>query len=417
MPKKDSAPKSKRDPKQPPEPSPRRRKKKPPLRKIMRKVFKVARRVLIGTAVLEFLAYRSGMTLIVSLTGSIAGAIFTAIKGDILKPSPTDKKSKKGGSLDSHLWVGLYNILNRIRKDDSYTLLFVLALYALTCTGLAKIHTVGHLLNMGQEIVEHLTDFEEQPVEDDGGTDETPPAPPEPEEPPEEDEPEEPPVEDTPEEPQPPAAVPSQYVALTDPDRHLTISSERSEELYYLGGEYAAPEDADDAKIYTKVSEYVLAQVSQRKEDEFRATDSTDAARALAYSASIKEMEMKDSDDLDIVIKGRKDAYDKAPGAEVAGLIAENYNGYGLAYHSIDGIEDTMEFYWANSIEWLHKKLTFSHSGAEIANILEQIGSRYHDLADHQIFAEKTENRERAGKLSEAYNTLAEYYRQENAEW
>lgn len=414
MPKENPAPTPTRNPEQPPKPSPRRRKKKSSLLQFIKNAHIVIGTIIIITLVLELFARLLGsVSLIVTSGLSIVGGAFAAFK-DIFKPDPEDEKPKRGDSLVICLKMGLRNILRRIARNATYILVIFVALCVLTSTALAAVHVMGHLT---KNLSDYLNNVEEQPVEDDGGTDETPPAPPEPEEPPEEDEPEEPPVEDTPEEPQPPAAVPSQYVALTDLDRHLTISSERSEELYYLGGEYAAPEDADDAKIYTKVSEYVLAQVSQRKEDEFRATDSTDAARALAYSASIKEMEMKDSDDLDIVIKGRKDAYDKAPGAEVAGLIAENYNGYGLAYHSIGGIEDTMEFYWANSIEWLHKKLTFSHSGAEIANILEQIGSRYHDLADHQIFAEKTENRERAGKLSEAYNTLAEYYRQENAEW
>lgn len=414
MPKENSAPKSKRDPKQPPEPSPQTQENKSPLLQFIKNAHIVIGTIIIITLALELFARLLGsVSLIVTSGLSLVGGAFAAFK-DIFKPDPKDKKPKRGDSFVTCLYMGLSNILRRIKRNANYIVVIFFALCVLTSTALAAVHAMGHLT---KNLSDYLNNVEEQPVEDDGGTDETPPAPPEPEEPPVEDEPEEPPVEDTPEEPQPPAAVPSQYVALTDPHRHLTISSERSEELYYLSGEYAAPEDADDAKIYTKVSEYVLAQVSQRKKDTFLATDSTDEARALAYSASIKEADMKDSDDLDIVIKDRKDAYDKAPGAELAGLIAENYNGYGLAYHGIDGIEDTKEFYWASSIEWLHKELTFSHSGAEIANILEQIGSRYHDLADHQIFAEKTNNRERAGQLSDAYNALAEYYRQENAEW
>lgn len=414
MPKENPAPTPTHNPEQPPKPSPRRRKKKSRLLQFIKNAHIVIGTIIICTLILELFARLLGsVSLIVTSSLSLVGGAFAAFK-DIFKPDPEDEKPKKGDNLVTCLKMGLSNILRRIARNATYILVIFVALCFLTSTALAAVHMMGRLT---KNLSDYLNNIEEQSVEDNGGTDETPPAPPEPEDPPEEDEPEEPPVEDAPEEPQSPAAVPSQYVALTDPNRHLTISSERSEELYYLSGEYAVPEDADEAKIYTKVSEHVLAQVSQRKKDKFLATNSTDEARALAYSASIKEAEMKDSDDLDIVIKDRQDAYDKAPGAKLADLIAENYNGYGLAYHGIDGIEDTMEFYWASSIEWLHKELTFSHSGAEIANILEQIGSRYHDLADHQIFAEKTENRARAGQLSDAYTALAKYYLQENAEW
>lgn len=417
MPKETSAPTPKCNSEQHPRSSSRgrKRKRKPPLRRKIQRVFRTAGYILIGTACLELFAYRMGsMALVASFVLSVVGFLCATIKGEIFKPSSEDKKPKKGDSLDIRLKMGWDNILNRIERSATYTLILFVALYTLTCTALATNHTVGHLLDMAQQIVEQLTDFEEPLVEDDGEIDEPFPTPPEPEEPPENSGAEESPGNITLEPPQSSDAIPSKYVAITDPDRHLTLSPERSGELYYLSGIYAA---ADDADIYTKVSKYVLTQVSQRQEDEFLASDSTAKVRALAYSASTKEANMEDSDDLDTVIADREAAYEEAPGAKLAKLIAENYNGYGLAYNGIDGIEDTVEFYWANSIEWLHKELAFSHSGEEIANILKQIGSRYHDLADHQTFMEKTQNRTRAGKLSDAYNTLSEYYRQENAEW
>lgn len=385
-----------------------KREKKSSLKVKIRNVLIFISVSLAGSCGLELLAHRLGVYLIFPAVLSFIGSLITAFKGEILKPNAKDEKPKEEDSLMERLAMGLRNILRRIKDNAIYTLIFVVTFYICTCTVLAVNHTVGRMLNTAQEIIDQLTDYEEQPDESAGIIDEPSTIPSDPAETLEEDGPEPAPEQTVP--------IPGTYVAVTEPNRYRTLSEERSGELYYFSGEYAVEEYEDDGDIYAKVSLYISSLVSQNQEDKFSQTKSTDPVRAIAYSASTGEASMKTTDDLDDVISKREVVYDKAPGAEIARLIAENYNGYGLAYHSINGYEETVESYWADSIEWFHKSLTFSNSGEEISKILNRIGMRYHDLADGQASREKETNKERAGKLSEAYFTLAKYYRQESTE-
>lgn len=354
--------------------------------------------LLLGSVVLELIASHVGnITLVITVAGPLLLGVVIAVSEDLFKPSEDDEKPEEDDGLFDRMAMGVRNIWYRIWTNTKLTLLFAGIAYLLGCTALATNHTGGRVLSAAKNTFDRLITYEETAA-DAGDTLHTSPN-----------------LSSIMEESDPEVSkvqssyvVPSQYVQLLEPDRILALSDAEREELYYFTGEYAVDKEGSEEAVYSEVSTRIAALVRQEREDEFNQTEENDKNRALAKKASDDEGEMETSEDLDEVIQNRKDVYEKVPGAEIAKLIAENYNGYSLAYYSIGGSKKTMEYYWNESLIWYHECLTFQDSLGDISGVLNRIGMRYHDLA--MIQKSGSDEQIRATMLSKAYNALAEYY-------
>lgn len=360
----------------------------------------------IGSCIMELVVSCVGnITLVVTPVGSVVVSIVVAISENLFKPGEGDEMPAEGDDSFTRLGMGLRNIKNGVRNNTKLFALFIGVVYLLGCTALAANHTGGRVVNTvvngAVNVIDKLTSYGEpaaDPVDPSDPVD-TPDVPPQSSSPPEASAP------DTPET-QPSDA---EYVTLLEPNRIKRLSDSERRELYYFAGENAVSEEKDDKEIYSAVSARVAALVENKQEDKFNQTPEGDKNRKDANDASWDEKEMKTSKDLDDIIGKRKTVYEDAPGAEIAKLIAENYNGYSLAYHSI-GSETTAEYYWNESLRWYHECLTFQSSPEFISDILHRIGTRYQDLASLKAFG--SDEQMRATALSEAYNSLSESYGQ-----
>lgn len=391
-------------------PSPQQQKKPPPekraprqkrepdlLTKVIVILVKASPFLFIGSCVLELIASRAGnITLAITTVVSLLAGVVVAVSEDLFKPDKDDEKPGVDDGFFDRIAMGFRNIVYRIWTNTKLTFLCALIAYFLGCTVLAANHTGGRAVNAVKNALDRL-DYEE-PAADAGDTPHTSPVPP-----------------DILEEPAPevpeeyfPQAVSSQYVRLLEPDRILALSDEERAELYYFAGEYAVGREESAEAVFSAVKTRITALVDEGREDKFDQTEETDKNRGIAKAASDDEEAMETSEDLDHVIENRKIVYADTPGAEIAKLIAENYNGYSLAYYSIGGSKKTMEYYWNESLIWYHNCLTFRGSLTNIPGILNRIGMRYHDLA--MIQRPGSDEQIRATMLSEAYDALAGSY-------
>ncbi len=364
----------------------------------------VALTLLAGSCFMEWAAYHIGdITLLVGAVSPVVIGVVVAISEDFFKSCEDDETPTKDDGLFSRLAMGLRNMKNRIWTNTKLTVLFVGVAYLLVCTALAANHTGGRVINAAVDVVKQLTSYEEQAVNTDDTSDfsDAPDASPESSIPSEELPSETPKA-------QPSKAVSSKYVILLEPDRDERLSDSERRALYYFTGKYGVKEEGSDEDIYSAVSARVAALVGEAQEDKFNRAPEDDENCTAAMEASEDEKKMETSEDLDGVIGKREAVYKEAPGAEIAKLIAENYNGYSLAYYSIDGSETTIEYYWNKSLIWYHNCLTFQSSPEDISEILNRIGTRYQDLALIQKYG--SDEQIRATKLSEAYNSLSKYY-------
>ena len=384
--------------KPPPEKRGPRQKREPDLlTKVIVVLVKASPFLFIGSCVLELIASRAGnITLAITTVVSLLAGVVVAVSEDLFKPDKDDEKPGKDDGFFDRIAMGFRNIVYRIWTNTKLTLLFAFIGYLLMCTALAANHAGGRAVNAVKNALDQL-DYE-KPAADAGDAPHTSPVPP-----------------DILEEPAPevpeeyfPQAVSSQYVRLLEPDRILDLSDEERAELYYFAGEYAVGREESAEAVYSAVKTRITALVDEEREDKFDQTEETDKNRGIAKAASDDEEAMETSEDLDHVIENRKIVYADTPGAEIAKLIAENYNGYSLAYYSIGGSKKTMEYYWNERLIWYHNCLTFRGSLTNIPGILNRIGMRYHDLA--MIQRPGSDEQIRATMLSEAYDALAGSY-------
>lgn len=387
-------------------PSPQQQKKPPPEKRGPRQKRKSDKRkkrimaglaLFIGSCVLELIVSCMGnITFVLTTVGPLLTGVVVAVSEDLFKPSKDDERPGVDDGFFDRIAMGFRNIKCRIWANTKLTLLFAFIVYLLGCTALAANHAGGRAVNTVKNVLDRL-DYE-KPAADAGDAPYTSPVPP--------DILEEPALE-VPEE-YFPQAVSSQYVRLLEPDRILDLSDEERAELYYFAGEYAVGREESAEAVYSAVKTRITALVDEEREDKFDQTEETDKNRGIAKAASDDEEAMETSEDLDHVIENRKIVYADTPGAEIAKLIAENYNGYSLAYYSIGGSKKTMEYYWNESLIWYHNCLTFRGSLTNIPGILNRIGMRYHDLA--MIQRPGSDEQIRATMLSEAYDALAGSY-------
>ena len=378
--------------------SPRQKQELSWIEKVIVTLFKASPFLFLGSCVIELVASFAGnITLVITAAGPLLITVIAAVSEDLFKADKDDEKPGEDDGLFDRIAMGGRNIGYRIWTNTKLTVLFAVVAVLLGSTALAAVHTGGHALNAAKEVVNRLTAYD-KPAADAG---DTPHFSPDPSSVVEESAPEVP-------EEQTLEAVPSQYVRLLEPGRILELSDSERAELYYFAGEYAVGREKSELEICSAVKRRIEALVNEGREDEFNQTEGGDENRTAAKRASDDEEEMETSEDLDKVIGIRKNVYEAVPGAEIAKLIAENYNGYGLAYHSIHGSKKTMESYWNESLTWYHDCLTFRGSLKGISGILNRIGTRYQDLA--MIQKSGSDEQIRATMLSKAYKSLAEYY-------
>lgn len=353
-----------------------------------------------GSCILELLAYRmAGNVLVLTGAGSALAEVIIAILSQVLQPDDTDEKPQKGDTWGKRVAMGIRNFIRRIWQNAICVLVCTIGMWVLISTGLAAVHTGGRVFGVigssindivaaSEESVKAQSDPAPSPsfgevMETDSVT-ETDPV-----------------IEPT------PAPDPSFYVSLEDPDRDCSISHTLYQNLFYLDGDYAIEDWEDDAKIAEKVEEHVEALIGEARNDLFSADTDWEIQRDVDKARQNEET-MQTSRDLDEVIAQRRLIFSNHPFGEMAKLIAENYNGYGLAYHRIGGRMNTREYYWCTSIYWFQQVLTFSSSAGIVPDILRRIGGRYKDLA--YIYPDGSEEEVRATKLSEAYSSLARSY-------
>lgn len=354
----------------------------------------------LGSCILELIVYRwKGYSLGLTAIISVVVQLFTAIQGQVLKPDETDEKPEEDDSWAERMVMGVRNFIHRIWQNAMYTSVCTIALWVLISTALAAVHTGGHVLG---SIRNSINDIIASSEESANALPNPPPTPSF------EDVTETMPVTVTNPVIEPtPAPVSSFYVSLEDPDRDCSISHTLYQNLFYLNGDYVIEDWEDDAKIVGKVEEHVEALIREARNDLFSADTDWEVQRDVD-KASQNEKVMQTSGDLDEVITQRRLIFAEHPFGEMAKLIAENYNGYGLAYHKIGGRMNTREYYWCTSIYWYQQVLTFSSSADMISSILQRIGTRYNDLAF--IYPDGSEEELRATKLGEAYLSLARSY-------
>lgn len=365
-----------------------------------------------GSCVLELLAYRmAGFVLIFTGVGSFLAEVVIVILSQALQPDDMDEEPDEGDTWGELVAMGIRNFSRRIRKNAIYVLVGTIALWVLVSTAFAAVHTGGRVFGVigssindivaaSEESVKAQPDpaptpsFEEaaetEPVVESESVTETEPATES-----------EPVIE--------PASVwiLGRDVIVEEPDRDCQVAYTLYQNLFYLDGKYAIEDWEDDEKISEKVEEYVDALIGEAREDRFSASTDREVKKKVD-KASQDEGTMETTGDLDGVIALRESIFSNHPFGEMAKLIAEDYNGYGVAYDDIGGRINTREYYWCTSVYWFQRVLTFSSSAGIVPDILRRIGSRYKDLA--YIYPDGSEEELRATKLGEAYLSLARSY-------
>lgn len=359
-----------------------------------------------GSCVLELLAYRmAGNVLAITGVVSFFVEVIIAILSYVLQPDDTDEKPQKGDTWEKRVAMGIRNFIRRIWQNATCVLLCTIGMGVLISTGLAAAHTGGRVFGVIGSSINDIVAASEGSVNVQPDPDPSPSF-----EEPTETEPvmESEPVTET--EPDiEPVYVPilGRPVIMEEPDRDCWVAQTLYQDLFYLDGKYAIEDWEDDGKIYEKVKEQVDALIGEAKEDRF-SVDTDWKVQKDVDEASQNEETMETSGDLDGVIAQRESIFSNHPFGEMAKLIAEDYNGYGVAYDDIGGRINTREYYWCTSIYWLQQVLTFSSSAGIVSDILRRIGGRYKDLA--YIYPDSSEKEVRAAKLSEAYSSLARSY-------
>lgn len=365
-----------------------------------------------GSCVLELLAYRmAGNVLVLTGAGSALVEVIIAILSQVLQPDDTDEKPQKGDTWGKRVAMGIRNFIRRIWQNATCVLVCTIGMWVLISTGLAAVHTGGRVFGViGSSINDIVAASEESvkvqpdPAPSPSFEEATETEPVMESEPAEETEP----VTETEPDIEPASVlILGRHVIVEEPDRDCWVAQTLYRNLFYLDGKYAIEDWEDDEKISEKVEEQVDALIGEAKEDRFSVDTDWEVQRDVD-EASQNEETMETSGDLDEIIAQRESIFSNHPFGEMAKLIAEDYNGYGVAYDDIGGRINTREYYWCTSIYWFQQVLTFSSSAGIVPDILRRIGARYKDLAF--IYPDGSEEELRATKLSEAYSSLARSY-------
>lgn len=174
---------------------------------------------------------------------------------------------------------------------------------------------------------------------------------------------------------------PLAYRLIIDPVLERTISTTTYQQVFFLSGEFAIS-DWDSAEV---IQEQVRARigmlVANQKDPNYYGADTPQSAKDDIAKASELEQAIVSSEDLQVVIGLRLDAYDAYPGYRLAKLLRENYALWGDAYHFQGYSKNSAIFYYVESIEWGYETITYQTAAKNLAQNLAIIAERYLKIA------------------------------------
>lgn len=161
-----------------------------------------------------------------------------------------------------------------------------------------------------------------------------------------------------------------------------TLSEEEYTELFFLNGEYQIVDWSNNDLIYEQVKYWINDLKAEEQENIF---DSENGAPE-SLKTDINDANEKDENATELkakkdIIALRNNAYQLYPKYSLANLIAESYNGIGLAYYWQCQNREQAKYYFGQAILWHYKSLTFKDNSPDTnRDILNSIKQRYKDI-------------------------------------
>jgi hypothetical protein len=196
-------------------------------------------------------------------------------------------------------------------------------------------------------------------------------------------------------------------ITLLEPERNLTISDESKISLFFQTSDWNIPENATCAKAAKVIAAYVNSRIAEKKADQLalKAPQAVKDEVALASNT-----EIWDSADLDSVLAVQEKACSEGyENFDLANLISNSYDGYGLAYFYHSKMSNTTEYYLLTSIQWRFDSLAFNGlTKDKYRQILRNISQTYEDIS--LIDNLNQNDKDRAAMLSEAFQFVRNNY-------
>ena len=173
----------------------------------------------------------------------------------------------------------------------------------------------------------------------------------------------------------------------TDPAQFITEFTYRSltniekEWLFFRGSQYRVDADEDIKTIANKLLPFLQKILNVKQASTFSESSPQSIQDEIAGASALEEI-MKDAGDLDAVIRMRTAVWDKQYRSfAIAWLLANNMQKYAVVVaHASKGFE-TIEYYYAYSIFWSWRALSFNTLDLPADVILAYISGRYKDIA------------------------------------
>lgn len=178
---------------------------------------------------------------------------------------------------------------------------------------------------------------------------------------------------------------------LSEPNRHITLSSMEEAELFFLDGKYAIDfpskleYDIDNTAGLESAIENISAYISDlrlnSKDANFDDQAPLSICQIIAYASAL-ETNISTSEDLDEVIDTRRYVWNEGYRKySIAWNLANNMQEYALQYLDIGGDYNTIKYYYYCSIDWCWKALNFKEIDEKtIIKTIGYIKMRYHDI-------------------------------------
>lgn len=190
---------------------------------------------------------------------------------------------------------------------------------------------------------------------------------------------------------------------LQDPDALWELTSEDYDRIYFQTSEYLVMDWTDQDDVNQTVAQLVRDLCSIDAPNLFDA-QAPEELKEEVSQADTSYDRMSHSSQLDATIDTHLQAW-AYPKYDIAKLLSYEYQKYALEYYTADGLFDTIEYYYAQSILWAHQAITFSSAtDYQVRESLFYISYRYHDIADAAPDGSATQIK--ASMLYEAYNTV-----------
>jgi hypothetical protein len=196
-------------------------------------------------------------------------------------------------------------------------------------------------------------------------------------------------------------------ITLLEPERDLTISEDAKKVLFFQTTDWTIPKNATCAEAAEVIVTYVNSRIAEKRADQLalKAPQAVKDEVALASNT-----EIWDSADLDSVLAVQEKACSEGyENFDLANLISNSYDGYGLAYFYHSQMSNTTEYYLLTSILWRFYSLSFNGlTRDKRRQILRNISQTYEDIS--LIDNLNRNDKDRAAMLSEAFQFVRNNY-------